>query len=168
MWLGVTVAIPDPYRSVLTAARAGAGDPLAHTIPPHVTLVPPTRIDASRFNEVQERLAQSVGNRAPFTISLRGTGTFRPVSPVVYVGLQEGWDECVALREQLAEGALAQELPYSYHPHVTIAHNLPAGQLDEAQVAMRDFSAQFTVSTIELYEYHVDEWYVIDSFALAG
>ena len=35
--------------------------------------------------------------RRPFRLTLRGTGTFRPVSPVVYLRVDEGWDECVGL-----------------------------------------------------------------------
>jgi hypothetical protein len=44
--LGVSIAVPEPYGSLLQERRAGFGDPAAHGIPTHVTLLPPTEVDA--------------------------------------------------------------------------------------------------------------------------
>ncbi len=41
--LGVSLVVPEPYGSLLQRRRAGFGDPAAHGIPTHVTLLPPTR-----------------------------------------------------------------------------------------------------------------------------
>jgi len=168
MWLGVTVAIPEPYRSALATARANSGDPLAETIPPHVTLAPPTEVDGELLPDVQLALERVAAGYAPFTMSLTGTGTFRPVSPVVYVALRRGWDECTALQERINDGVLAQELQFPFHPHVTIAHHLEDARLDRAQEEMKGFRAEFTVSAIDLFEHEGQMWRKVQSFHLQG
>lgn len=166
MWLGVTVAIPEPYRSVLSQARANAGDPLAGIVPPHVTLLPPTQIDGACLQGVYEVLDRVAAANSTFTMSLHGTDTFRPVSPVVFVALRQGWEECAALQTQINTGVLAQQLEFPYHPHVTIAHNLSVPQLDRAQASMEEFAGEFTVSTIELFEHEGNVWRELKSFRL--
>ncbi|MGC5413367.1 2'-5' RNA ligase family protein, partial [Streptomyces sp. DT225] len=43
--LGVSIAVPEPYGSLLQERRASFGDPAAHGIPTHVTLLPPTEAE---------------------------------------------------------------------------------------------------------------------------
>ncbi|MBV9821142.1 MAG: 2'-5' RNA ligase family protein, partial [Actinobacteria bacterium] len=50
--VGVALAIPEPHASVLAGWRRRIGDPEADRIPPHVTLLPPTDIDADQFDVV--------------------------------------------------------------------------------------------------------------------
>ena len=40
--IGVSIAIPAPHGDLLQAKRASFGDPLAESIPTHVTLLGPT------------------------------------------------------------------------------------------------------------------------------
>lgn len=42
--IGVSIAIPSPHAELLQAKRASFGDPLAASIPTHVTLLPPTDV----------------------------------------------------------------------------------------------------------------------------
>ena len=44
---GVALQVQPPFGPQLQEARAGFGDPLAQLIPPHVTLLGPTVLDAS-------------------------------------------------------------------------------------------------------------------------
>lgn len=168
MWLGVTVGIPEPYKTVLSQARAQAGDPLAGEIPPHVTLLPPTEVSEDDLGKVYQQLERVARRHHCFTMGLEGTDTFRPISPVVFVALSSGWDECSDLQADLNTGVLAQEREFPYHPHVTIAHNLTANQLDHAQQMMRNFQGEFRVSTIELFEHVGQEWRELRSFALSA
>ena len=69
-------------------------------------------------------------------VTIAGTGTFRPVSPVVYINVEEGFDSCVDLHEKLQTGPLQRDLPFSYHPHVTIAHDVAPESLDEAETVL--------------------------------
>jgi 2'-5' RNA ligase len=89
-------------------------------------------------------------------VTLSGTGTFRPVSPVVYIRVEEGFDACVDLHEKLQTGPLQRELPFSYHPHVTIAHDVAPESLDEAETVLESYKATFPVVSMGLYEHDAD------------
>ncbi|NEE18013.1 2'-5' RNA ligase family protein, partial [Streptomyces sp. SID7499] len=45
--LGVSIAVPEPYGSLLQDRRASFGDPAAFGIPTHVTLLPPTEAESA-------------------------------------------------------------------------------------------------------------------------
>jgi len=83
--IGVAIEVPDPHGAELQRWRADFGDPLANAIPAHVTLLPPTVVPPSMTPDVAAHLAEVAARTKPFVVRLRGTGSFRPVSPVVYV-----------------------------------------------------------------------------------
>jgi len=147
--IGVAVAIPEPWASELQQYRASIGDPMARAIPTHVTLVPPTEL--TDRPSVEEHLADVASRHAGFTLHLRGTGTFRPVSPVVFVSVVEGISQCEQLATDARRGPLASELTFPYHPHVTIAHHLTDAVLDRAFAELADFEAEFAVGQFHLY-----------------
>ncbi|HMO12362.1 MAG TPA: 2'-5' RNA ligase family protein, partial [Actinotalea sp.] len=130
--LGVAIVLPEPWRAALRDARASFGDPLARTVVPHVTLVGPTVLEAGRVAELEDHLAAVARDHSPFEVHLRGTGTFRPVSQVVFVQVVAGISECERLERALRTGPLAQPLRFHYHPHVTVAHDVPPAALDRA------------------------------------
>jgi 2'-5' RNA ligase len=70
--------------------------------------------------------------------------------------VDEGFDECVSLHRELQQGPLARTLPFPYHPHVTVAHDLPPERLDEAQSGLDAYSAAFTVDSMGLYQHDAD------------
>lgn len=174
--VGVAIAIPDPFGRRLQQRRASFGDPLASSIPTHITLLPPTSLppaaagaDGPAVDQVGEHLAAVAATAAPFRIRLRGTATFRPVSPVVFVQLVEGIGECELLERRVREGPLQREIAFPYHPHVTIAHDLPQPRLDEAFESLADFDCRFIVSELHLYEHGTDGvWRPEQSFAFTG
>jgi 2'-5' RNA ligase len=84
-------------------------------------------------------------------VRLRGTGTFRPVSPVVIVGVVEGIAGCEKLAAATRSGPLAVDLGFPYHPHVTVAHDLPDERLDRAFTELADYEAGFEVDEFWLY-----------------
>ncbi len=150
--VGVAIAIPEPFGGRLQAQRASFGDPLAGSIPTHITLLPPTSVEG----DVGGHLAEVAAFAAPFTIHLRGTATFRPISPVVFVQVVEGISECELLEQQVRRGPLARELTFPYHPHVTVAHDLPDAALDAAFETLADFECRFEVTALHLYEHGTD------------
>lgn len=149
--IGVAIAIPPPFGVELTAWRRSIGDPTADAIPPHITLIPPTEIDPAARDAIEKHLATTAADRDPFRIHLRGTGTFRPVSPVVFVALARGISECEQLAGALRDGPMPVELRFPYHPHVTVAQSLGDPVLDEAYAALADFEADFLVEGFGLY-----------------
>jgi 2'-5' RNA ligase len=149
--IGVAVAIPEPWASELQDYRTAVGDLTAAMIPTHVTLVPPTEIDDVHLTEVEKHLEEVATERVSFRVHLRGTGTFRPVSPVVFVTLVEGISQCEQLALALRRGPLEVELQYPYHPHVTIAHHLEDPLLDRAFEELAAFECEFDVEEFHLY-----------------
>jgi 2'-5' RNA ligase len=150
--IGVSIAVPEPYGSLLQRCRADFGDPAAHAIPSHITLLPPTEITAAALPPLCRHLTAVARAGRAFPIRLAGTGTFRPLSPVVFVTLAEGGAACAELQEAVRSGPLVRELDFPYHPHITVAHGIPAEAMDRAQRELADFTAAWTVTGFSLYE----------------
>lgn len=166
--IGVALPIPEPFLAELGAYRERFGDPLAHAIVAHITIVPPTPVpDERRLRAVIDHLADCASGVEPFPVVLAGAGTFRPISPVVFVPLAEGEQEVRAVEEAVRCGPLDRQLLFPYHPHVTVAHHLDDQALDRAFDKLADFRASFPVATVDLYEHGADGvWRVARTFAL--
>lgn len=150
--IGVAVDIPEPWGGQLTRRRAEAGDPQAADIPAHVTLLGPTEIPAAALPAVERHLATVSSAHLPFTLHLRGTGTFRPVTQVVFVAVAAGISECELLAGAIsAAPELHREARFPYHPHVTVAQDVPAEALDKVYEDLADFSAVFEVAAFTLF-----------------
>src|SRR5687767_4597430 len=102
--IGVAVAIPEPWATELQDYRTSVGDAMAATIPTHITLVPPTEVSDEELEQVEKHLATAAAGVAPFRVHLRGTGTFRPVSPVLFVSLARGISSCEQLAAAVRRG----------------------------------------------------------------
>ena len=166
---GVAITVPEPHGSVLQDARERFGDPLARFIPPHVTLLPPTGIGDSVLDAFEEHLAEVARMHAPFRMSLSGTGTFRPLSPVVFVQVSLGISQCELLEQGVRSGPVERHLEFNYHPHVTVAHHLSEADLDAAYEELADFRCTFEVGSIELFhQTHDGVWRPRSTFALEG
>jgi 2'-5' RNA ligase len=150
--IGVALPIPEPFLSELGAYRERFGDPLALAIVAQVTLVPPMLIDdADHLKAVLEHLAQVASGLSPFEVVLAGSGTFRPVSPVVFVPLERGEPQTRAAEAAVRCGPLARPLLFPYHPHVTVAHRIEDRWLDQASDVMAGYRASFEVSSLGLF-----------------
>ncbi|MDT0461827.1 2'-5' RNA ligase family protein [Streptomyces gibsoniae] len=152
--IGVSIAVPEPHGSLLQELRAGFGDAAAHGIPTHVTLLPPTEVGAGELPAIEAHLVDVAAARRPFPMRLSGTGTFRPLSPVVYVRVVEGAEECAWLQKQVrdASGPVARELLFPYHPHVTVAHGIDEAAMDRAYEELSGYEAQWPCTGFALYE----------------
>lgn len=167
--IGVAIAIPLPYGDELAAWRSSFGDPLAASAPPHITLLPPTELDGTCLDLVEDHLSGVAASREPFVVQLRGTATFRPVSPVVFVALARGISDCETLSKAIRTGPLPAELSFPYHPHVTVAHELPDVVMDRAFAALAGYEANFVVGAFGLYEHGTDGvWRKHRDFRLGG
>jgi 2'-5' RNA ligase len=165
--IGVAIPVPDPYGSLLREKRADFGDPMAETVPSHVTLIPPTEVADDELDVVCGALERASATLPPFAMRLRGTGTFRPVSPVVFVAVSQGISYTEMLAKCVRDALDSPEPEFPFHPHVTVAHNLDDPSLDRAYDDLRDFECQFTVSEFALY-HHEDEsgWVPQRAFSL--
>lgn len=154
--VGVAIGLPEPCSSELQGWRERLGDRNAAAIPPHVTLLPPTSLPPTRLQTVEEHLRCVAAEEQGFTIHLRGAGTFRPVSPVVFVALASGLSDCERLEERVRGGPLTRQLTFPYHPHVTVAHDIDENLLDEAYDALASYDASFGVWGFSLFEKGLD------------
>ena len=167
--IGVSIAVPEPWGSRLQDFRVANGDDQGASIPSHITLVPPLEVDGGWMLDVERHLAEVAADAAPYRIHLRGSGTFRPVSPVVFVSLAEGISQTEQLAASCRRGPLRVELTYPYHPHVTVAHLDDDVMLDRAFDELAGFDCAFAVSEFHLYV-HDDHlgWKATRGYSLGG
>ncbi|WP_461189470.1 2'-5' RNA ligase family protein [Arthrobacter sp. Z4-13] len=152
--VGVILGFPPEVAEELQRWRASFGDPLAGVVPAHITLV--TTTPTQDWEATREHVRKVARNQSPFMVTIAGTGTFRPVSPVVFINVEDGFTDCVDLHEKLQQGPLQRELPFAYHPHVTIAHDVAPESLDEAETVLKNYRASFPVVSMGLYEHDAD------------
>ena len=150
--LGVAIPVPHPWSATLSAWRERVGDPQAGRVPPHVTLLPPTQVRKERMREIEDHLAATADECRPFEMHLAGTGTFRPVSDVVFVVVAAGIAQCEQLERRVRSGPLARQTRFPYHPHVTVAHDIAPEGLDAAYQGLAPFEARFPVTGFTVFE----------------
>jgi 2'-5' RNA ligase len=150
--IGVAIGIPEPYTSELQGWRERLGDPNAADIPPHVTLLPPTELSTDDLAPVEAHLQEVAQQHPSFTMHLRGSGTFRPISPVVFVPLVQGIGECEQLEVAVRSGPLLRDVRFPYHPHVTVAHDVEDAMLNRAFLDLATYDARFQVWGFSLFE----------------
>ena len=168
--LGVVVPIPEPWSQLFADWRAKVGDPQANSsVPPHVTLLPPTEVRVADRPAISTHLAEVARAHPPFDMHLSGTGTFAPVSAVVFVAVARGIGNCELIANDVRRGPLARSLSYPYHPHVTVAHDVPGDMLDLAYCGLSDLSAEFRVEHFTEFEQAADgAWVVACEYPLTG
>jgi 2'-5' RNA ligase len=167
--IGVAISIPEPYGEELRGWRERIGDPQAKQVFPHVTLLPPTEIGCADLPAIVAHLDAVATTVAPFLVHLRGTGTFRPVSEVVFVTVAAGISGCEQLERGVRSGPLARRIQFPYHPHVTIAQDVPTAALDDAYEGLEGFEARFEVAGFTMFEQAIDGvWQLQRDFPLTG
>jgi 2'-5' RNA ligase len=168
--IGVAIDLPEPWGSQLTRRRAEAGDPQAAYVPAHLTLLGPTAVATDTLPAVEKHLEAVASAHEPFTVQLRGTGTFRPITEVVFVVVAVGMSECELLADAIASAeGLRRELRFPYHPHVTVAQDVPSAALDAAFDDLAEFSARFDVGGFTLFSHGGEgRWRPRRDFPLGG
>jgi 2'-5' RNA ligase len=167
--LGIVVPIPEPWAQLLVNWRSKVGDPQAALVPPHVTLLPPTEVPAADRPLISAHLAEVARGHPPFDMHLCGTGTFKPVSDVVFIAVARGIGNCELLSNDIRRGPLARSLSFPYHPHVTVAHDVPEDMLELAYSGLSDLSAEFRVTAFTEFEQTPGgAWAVAREYPLTG
>jgi 2'-5' RNA ligase len=149
--IGVILGFPAEIAEELQRWRASFGDPMAGVVPAHITLVTTTM--TQDWEATRHHVREIARKQEPFTVTIAGTGSFRPVSPVVFLNVEDGFSDCVSLHRQLQTGPLERDLQFAYHPHVTVAHDVAPESLDEAETVLKDYRATFPVASMGLYEH---------------
>lgn len=167
--IGVSIPVPAPHGEFLQQCRSDFGDPAAWRIPTHITLFPPTVVEQDSYAAFLAHCRHVAEAHERFEVVLRGTGTFRPVSPVVFIQVAQGVSNCEGLEQALRAGPVERSLDFYYHPHVTVAHHVPDDALERAFQDLAGYTASFEVDSIHLYELGDDDiWRPMVDFRLKG
>jgi 2'-5' RNA ligase len=129
----LVVYIPDPLGRFLDDLRRDlvpSYNPHAHisVLPPR-----PLAVDWREASEMARALAESW---APFDIELNGIRSF-PVTDVIFLELGDGATELHRLHAAMNSGALEFDEPFPYHPHVTLAQEIPHAEVSKIYQAAR-------------------------------
>ena len=112
----------------------------------HVSVLPPRPLPLAPEDGIAES-RRIVAGFPPFDIELGRIEVF-PETEVIYISVEGGTEQLRQLHAALNQGALAFEEPFEYHPHVTLAQELEAGQaeplLDLATRRWREFPGERT------------------------
>lgn len=165
--LGVTIELPADIRTQLDEARQRYGTH-ADDWPSHVTILAPIEADDAVVVGVLDHLARVAARTRPIPMVLRGTGTFRPVSPVVFITVADGISGCEQLESAVRSGVLGVEARFPYHPHVTLAHGVSEELMDLAFNEMAGYESAFLAESMALHENVDGYWRVIAEFAFTG
>jgi 2'-5' RNA ligase len=91
------------------------------------------------------------------------------VSPVVFIQVARGLSDCEVLEKSIRTGPLQRKLDFPYHPHVTVAQDVPDEALDLAYDGLSGFVARFAVERFGLFERQSDgKWLARTEFALGA
>lgn len=93
----------------------------------HVSVLPPRPLTCEP-NCASDELQKLLESTPPFDLVLGEVEVF-PVSHVIYVSIAQGQEHLRHLHRALNHGAAKYQEMFPYHPHVTLAQDLGAGEV---------------------------------------
>ena len=130
----LVIYLPDPLGGFLDEMRRA----LVPGCKPHahVSVLPPRPL-AGDWQVAREQVRALVEAWTPFEITLTEVGIF-PVTNVIYIELGQGATEMYALHSAMNTDALRFDEPFEYHPHITLAQEIPAESVAEVHRRARE------------------------------
>ena len=130
----LVIYIPEPLGRFLDDLRR---ELVPHYNPhAHVSVLPPRPL-AVPWQVASREAEELTANWAPFEVELTDVTVF-PLTGVVYIQLGKGGDELGRMHAAMNTTALAFQEPFVYHPHITLAQELPIGTVAEVcEIAAR-------------------------------
>jgi 2'-5' RNA ligase len=117
----LVIYIPDPLGRYLDDLRRElAPDCNPHA---HVSVLPPRPL-AVEWQAAAGQARALTETWAPFEIELAGLRIF-PVTNVIYLEIGAGAADLRRMHAAMNAGALEFEEPFPYHPHITLAQEIP-------------------------------------------
>lgn len=150
----VVTYVPEPLGGFLDNLRAELVP--GCRLRSHVTILPPRCLPASP-EEIIREFERRACDLPPFDITIAGVELFESTR-VAYLSLSSGRTEVEELHHRLNGGALAAADYFPFHPHLTIAQEIEAGNvarlLDVAGRRWREnpHSRMFPVQTLTLVQ----------------
>jgi 2'-5' RNA ligase len=121
----LVIYIPDPLGRFLDDLRrelVPGCNPHAH-----VSVLPPRPL-AVDWQVAREQVRVCAESWTPFDLELGRLRIF-PVTNVIYIELGEGAPEMFRIHDAMNSQALAFDEPFAYHPHITLAQEIPPGDV---------------------------------------
>jgi hypothetical protein len=135
----LVIYVPDPLATFLDDLRrelVPQCNPRAH-----VSVLPPRPLDVD-WKIASAHVRALMESWSPFEVELTEIRTF-PATDVIYLELGEGAAELHRLHDAMDKHALAFREPFPYHPHVTLAQEIPQPQVpglfEKAAARWREF-----------------------------
>jgi 2'-5' RNA ligase/8-oxo-dGTP pyrophosphatase MutT (NUDIX family) len=147
--LGVVALLPEPVAAHVQAWRRALREPSRDAVAPHLTLVPPQRVPEERVGDAAALVERAAAGVAPTVVELDGAGSFLPRSPVAYLRVGRGAAALARLERRLRSSPLERRT-HPFHPHVTVAQELPAADIERAVGDLAGFRATFPLDHIWL------------------
>jgi hypothetical protein len=117
----LVIYVPDPLGKFLDDLRR---ELVPHCNPrAHVSVLPPRPL-AVDWNVASSQVRGQLETWSPFEIELTDIRTF-PATDVIYLELGDGAAELRQLHAAMDNRFLAFREPFAYHPHVTLAQEIP-------------------------------------------
>lgn len=136
----LVIYIPDPLGRFLDDLRLElVPGCLPHA---HVSVLPPRPI-FKPWQLVCEDARARAGEFAPFTIEAGEVAVFGRTD-VVYLELTRGAEELRRMHTELSGGDLQFDEPYEYHPHITLAQEIPHEAVDSIVAESRRRWREYT------------------------
>jgi 2'-5' RNA ligase len=137
----------------------------------HLTILPPRPIHGPA-ERAARGLAHNLQEFGPILVELGDIEIF-PESRVIFVSVRAGHAELVRMHDALNIGAVAFEEPFPYHPHITLAQDLPpesiAAVLERAHRHWTDWPhpRSFMVETLAFVQNTLENrWFDIEDVTL--
>jgi 2'-5' RNA ligase len=119
--------IPEPLGSFLTDLRT---ELVPHCrLHSHVTLLTPRPLASPTWALIDE-LRRETAKLNSFEVELHELEIF-PVTNVIYLSIGRGRREIVEMHDRLARDMFAHKEPYPFHPHITLAQEIPEDSLND-------------------------------------
>ena len=123
----LVIYIPEPLGRFLDDLRR---ELVPHYNPhAHVSVLPPRSL-AVPWNEASEQARRLTEGWAPFEIELTSIEVF-PATEVIYIEVGRGAAEMRRLHGAMNSGVLDCNEPFVYHPHITLAQDIPHERVGE-------------------------------------
>lgn len=139
--------------------------------PPHITILPPVRIQQEKKQALQESIEELAGEQEPFDVQLYGFGHFG--NKVLFINIELN-DELKGFYENCREAYEAHGFKIDHEeftPHLTLAtRDISKGQFKRAwdELKGQEYRLKFPVQSFYCLHHNGKNWDIEDVMSLSG
>jgi 2'-5' RNA ligase len=176
LWF-IAVLPPPEIQEEVTAFKLQAKERFKskHALksPPHLTLIPPFRMQEAKLDRLHSFLTEFAASRHSFELELSGFDCFAPRVIFVDIAPSEALNDLQAhlKRELLASFELELRMRSGFHPHMTIAFkDLSRSKFEEAWSFFnrQTYERPFIVNAVFLLKYEDRRWKIHQQFSFSS